>query len=159
MDEPWETSVTELLGIFRESLIAVVPSMELARIPWKKSSSYDDWDDVSERLYDVIVVRPLAYAREVPKGVTLPKYDYIYSEYKNAFIHVERKSGDKADLGVFVAFSATRPDFLEVEYKKILPTGAVVETETLLVPYEDCLFSIVCPDLGGLKIYGLTISG
>jgi hypothetical protein len=58
-NEPWSTSVDELMGIFRDTLIALLPSMRRARIPWRSFDAYDAWDNITETLFEEIVVGPI----------------------------------------------------------------------------------------------------
>lgn len=55
MSEKWNTSVTELIMVFRGALISIIPWLERAKIYWKNGESYDDWDNIVNALYENIV--------------------------------------------------------------------------------------------------------
>ncbi|MEM1367735.1 MAG: hypothetical protein AAGG02_06895 [Cyanobacteria bacterium P01_H01_bin.15] len=51
--------IEELLDIFRGGLMALIPTMEHAKIPWQQAENYDDWDAIAETLYEQIVIDAL----------------------------------------------------------------------------------------------------
>ena len=60
MDANWETSVKELLYIFRGALIAIIPWVEKAKIKWKEEEEiYDEWGNITVALYENIVCSSL----------------------------------------------------------------------------------------------------
>jgi hypothetical protein len=81
--------MTELLAIFRSGLLALLPVMEAARIPWKEPNAYDPWEDIAQTLYSSIIgscvensvapLRPLA-----PYGFAFQKNeDYSFISERN----------------------------------------------------------------------------
>ena len=75
----WRTSVTDLLEIFHDSLVALVPQMQRARIGWRNGVAYDDWDEIAETLFGKIVVASLQWSlpEETPI-LNVPKYNTWY---------------------------------------------------------------------------------
>ena len=47
--------VTELVGLFREALLALLPVMERSRIRWREGQSYDPWENIERTLYESII--------------------------------------------------------------------------------------------------------
>ena len=54
-DKSWDTSVSELLRMFRNSLLSVIPSLREAQIPIGVALGSDAWDEISEALFRHIV--------------------------------------------------------------------------------------------------------
>lgn len=73
--------ITDLLGLFRDALVTLLPVMDKARIDWREGHTYDPWEDVERTLYRSIIgscvenavlpgsLRPLA-----PYGLWQPSY-------------------------------------------------------------------------------------
>lgn len=157
MTNKWSTTVTELLGVLRQALAAVVPAVEAVRIPWREGEAYDDWDNIAACLYDKIVVRPLEYSSEVVKGTILPKYDMIYPSYGDAFILVEGGGIPAGTLAAFVGFAAISPNFDGVKWVKVSPSGEVSDQKIGYLPYADCHFFLVRDTRERTKVHALTI--
>ncbi len=52
----WRTTVTDVVGVFRDALIALLPSLERARIPWRDGAASDDFDRLAQAAYDTYVL-------------------------------------------------------------------------------------------------------
>jgi hypothetical protein len=79
--EIWQTSVHQCVSIFRDSLIAMIPFAQRARMSWREPSSYDDWDRIATALFHSFVIDALAYARECSGWPPLIPYDHRVSTY------------------------------------------------------------------------------
>lgn len=87
----WDTSVRELMEIFRDSLSKLIPDLRKARLPIGIRPGVDAWDDISEMLYRHIVVEAIrsALPEEEMDGFQLPVYETEYENYANlSFIEV-----------------------------------------------------------------------
>jgi len=87
----WQTTVSGLVLIFRDALAALVPHMERAKLPWREGEAYDEWDEISEVIFDKIVAQSLRCALG-PEGesLRLPRYDMVYDNYRDfSFIAVQ----------------------------------------------------------------------
>ena len=71
----WATSVSELVGLFRDALLALIPVFERAHIPWRDGESYDQWDEVGAVLFDKLVREPLTWALDDGPDLSLLDYD------------------------------------------------------------------------------------
>lgn len=144
MSASWSTTVTALLGILRQALAALVPIAAQARVPWRDGEAYDDWDAIAECLYDNLVVRAISCAAEGGQNIVLPKYDMVYSSYKDAFIQVEGGGVPEGITAVFVGFAGASPDFTNVKWVRMLPSGDVTEQQKIeYSPYDACRFYLV----------------
>lgn len=83
--ELWHTTITELIGLFRDALVDLIPSLERARIPWRNGEAYDEHDAIAQALYDAYVVSAIRWGlREHPdhyQNVRLPQWDFLIPSY------------------------------------------------------------------------------
>jgi hypothetical protein len=104
MSKNWRTSVTELLGIFRGALLAIIPWIEKAKIKWKEGEAYDDWDNIAESIYQNIVCSSLK--GDVTSRYPIAKYNFHYENYSAIdFIQVKSECYSHKILA-FVAFQS-----------------------------------------------------
>lgn len=145
-DEIWEVSVSDLIAIFREALLALVPQMEKARIPWREGEAYDDWDDIATSLYTSIVARSVQNSLQARPGVDLPPYDLLEESYADsAYIEVIIKATQTRFA--FVALTTGRDPFDTVRAVPVA-TGARVEDEARAA-WGDAEFSLCVPQPNG----------
>lgn len=90
----WRTTVTDTLRIFRDALCALVEPLARARIEWRDGSSYDDWDEIAQLLFEKIVIASVGWG--VPerdrRSLTIPRYDDTLDSYAGMSpitVHVE----------------------------------------------------------------------
>jgi hypothetical protein len=139
--ETWKTSVGELLQVFRTALLALLPAMEAARIPWKNGEAYDEWDEISQCLYRNVVVRSLhwRYGGDVPLDDLLPQYNMKVRSYRN--FGVVLVSGPQTNGAVvFVGLSSIDDPFDTVDCVRVDDAGNVV-SERVRQPFRDAMFS------------------
>ena len=79
MHDTWEISVTELMTIFKEAIISIIPWLEKAKIPWKEGEIYDDGEDIYRSLYENIVIGSIL--REILPINRIAKYGFHYENY------------------------------------------------------------------------------
>ena len=48
-------TVTQLISVFRQGLIALVPIAEAVAITWRDEDIYDDWEHLQDALFTVLV--------------------------------------------------------------------------------------------------------
>ena len=139
----WKTSVTELLDIFHESLLTLIPIMERAHLPWKEPDSYDEWDNITETLFQVLVVGTLQwviYQKEEGK-LEIPKYDFRYENYSShSFIAIKQRTNNDENYLVFVGFATKDAPLDTVEYVEIDITGNMVSNSKQSTPYKNSEF-------------------
>jgi hypothetical protein len=115
----WRTSVTELMLLFRDALVAIAPILDQAHIKWRIHESYDQWDEIANTLFEQIVGDSLHFALvETPlNGIHEPPLrlkKYTMSDLGEDRIVV--RSLDNAEVGdlTFRSFVADSPHFSEV---------------------------------------------
>jgi hypothetical protein len=65
---------TELVGLFREALIALLPVMEKSRIKWREGQSYDPWEEIERTPYHSIIGSCVDNAMSIQPIVRLASY-------------------------------------------------------------------------------------
>ena len=71
----WSVSPTNLIGYFREALLALVPIANKIHMPWKEPECYDDWDEICSALYSSIVIRSVGNTTEGNQLFPLLRYN------------------------------------------------------------------------------------
>lgn len=132
-------SVHDLLMIFRDALIALVPSMNRAMIPWREGESYDDWDLITEALYRSIVVGSCEDLLEHSRPIA--RYGFMIPDYlAHSFIAVSLPRNGPTPAA-FVRFATLEVPFDMVRVRTLAPAGYTV-TSTLDVPADGVSFSL-----------------
>ncbi len=100
----WNSSVNELIAIFRGALNAIIPWLEKAKIKWNEEDSYDDWDNIANTLYENIVCSSLI--GEVIANYHIAKYNFHYDNYSHIdFILVGSTEYQNTNLA-FISFQS-----------------------------------------------------
>ncbi|MGK6353203.1 hypothetical protein [Parapedobacter sp. DT-150] len=128
MGDKWKTSVTELMTIFRGALLSIIPWLEKAKIKWKESEAYDDWDNIAESLYKNIVCSSLT--GEVASEYGIAKYNFNYDNYASIdFIEVRVDNSEKKFA--FVAFQNNASPLDSVKVAELDKTNTVIDYTNL----------------------------
>ena len=92
--------IGELLGIFRDGLIALIPIAERADIVWSGPDVYDPWEEMSEGLFSGIVTSVM-YNLDKFFIESLPKYGFTIPNYQcSSFITCASVSRNNAFLSL-----------------------------------------------------------
>jgi hypothetical protein len=73
--------VTELVGLFREALLALLPVMERSRIRWREGQSYDPWENIERMLYESIIGSCVENAMPIGSIKRLASYGLVQPAY------------------------------------------------------------------------------
>jgi hypothetical protein len=128
-------TTAELLGIFREGLVALIPVAERARIPWRGPATYDPWEDIARILFESIVASVVENSVPTPPR-PLPRYGVAYGSYADLSFFTERAARLRGEQLVFSALATVKAPFdtmrlLEVD-AAFVPTGRTVDIPLLL---------------------------
>jgi len=137
--DTWSTTVTELVSIFRGSLIAVIPWLEKAKIKWREGESYDDWDNIAECHYENIVCNSLTGQTALEYNIA--KYSMDYKNYSNLDFILAKSTQHKEKILVFVAFQTETTPLDTVKVAWIDNSFCVVDYLTL--KHEALIYSYV----------------
>ncbi len=82
-------SVTQLIVNFASACRSLIPSLDLAGVPWRDEEQYDNWDRIAEPLFHSLVAEPCAFAA-VGEGkmseLVMAGYGFRHSAECNAWI-------------------------------------------------------------------------
>jgi hypothetical protein len=104
----WETSVNEVVRIFREGLLALIPVVEKAKMPWADPHAYDDWDVIAQGLYEGIVILSLAHSIQWDDFKEIPKFDHRISDYHDRSYIFLAEAGEQKP---FICFHSVKAPF------------------------------------------------
>jgi hypothetical protein len=81
-DDTYAATVGELLDNFRDALLAIVPTVDRAKINYRDVETHRDWERLAESMFDAFVRSPIvadqgATGRELP----LARYDIDLDDY------------------------------------------------------------------------------
>ncbi len=96
--------INKLLRIFRGALEATIPWITKVGIKWKDGEAYDDWDNIATALYESIVSDSCVFS--VTKECSLPKYDFVYKDYKHFDFIAAYAPHHQERLLAFVGFAS-----------------------------------------------------
>lgn len=146
-ERSWETSVEELVLIFRDALMKLIPELRRARIPVESVPGVDAWDEISEGLFRHIVVEAIRASlpeREM-EDLRLPQYEMEYEDYREfSFIEVVPKSQPgEACRFAFHSFAIAAQgdvDLSTVRCRAVDERGAIVDNQLLSLPVSQVHF-------------------
>lgn len=122
MSVTWNTSTTEILTIFRDAILALIPTFEKAKIAWKEGEAYDDFDNIVEALYSNIVCSSLT--GEVASQYNMPRYCGRYNYYASMdFIEVKNGTGKRF---AFIAYQTEKTPFDIIQVAELDEAGKVI---------------------------------
>lgn len=130
----WRVTINDLIGIFRQALIDLIPTFERARIQWRGDQTYDDFERVAEALYNSIIRDSVGSARDFQTAFPIARYGFRESK-KHSRILVNDPS---LRLSLRQLVSVANP-FDTIESVRIESTGEELE-ETNDLPFEGARF-------------------
>jgi hypothetical protein len=134
--ESWNSSATELLRIFRQSLKALIPTMEMVKIGWRDEDAYDDWDEICAILYKSIVANSIA--DELNGSAPLISFGVRCESYsKNSFIGISTRN---AGYSAFVKFKTGTEPFDLVDVAILDEALGVIRYDT--IPSQSTEFNL-----------------
>lgn len=141
--EVWETSVEEVMTIFRDALASLAPFLDKARISSKEGEQYDDYDAIAELLYEKIVINSIKWAFADSEEIEIPAYGFEFdSERHNAFIEVDFGDESNREQFVFQDFVSENNAFDTVKSYPLGETKSLFSTETAYISRKQSSFQL-----------------
>lgn len=140
----WETSVNELMTIFKDALLALIPIMEKAHINFKEGQQYDDYDAITEVLYEQVVINSIRWSFTDLLEIEMPSYGFEFDfEKHTAFIEVclNTKSNQEKQY-VFKNFSSKKGLFDSVECYSFGKAESLFTEEITYARFKECSFKL-----------------
>lgn len=150
--ELWNTTVHDLMLNFRDCLVALIPYMDRAKIPWRDHEAYDQWDEITETLYKHMVVGTVLFAIGDQDELITPRYDMLYPSYgEKSFIAIESTPSPSSTQLVFLSFSTRERPFDHVNYQAVSGPDLLVVGEPARMPFEDARFVFMAKKADGTR--------
>lgn len=148
----WQTTVDQLLLVFRDALRALVPHLERARIEWRDGSAYDDWDEIAQTLYEKIVVSSLLWAmpEDDRERSQFPDYSMTYASYAGKTVIAVNRTSTEERL-VFHSFATEKDPFDKVRVCKVDRDGRVLG-DFVLLDADTATYSVETPAMTLVEI-------
>ncbi|MEV8254243.1 hypothetical protein AB0O95_09790 [Rhodoglobus sp. NPDC076762] len=124
-------SVDDAVQAFRAALVALVPSAEKVSLVWQSESTHDDWEQLAESVFEVMVANPVAMdTHRMRDAFPLARYDFDWKSYASAsWLELDADVGDEYAL-VLVRFTSTAAPFDMPEFAHVrIDTGERVSDE------------------------------
>lgn len=142
----WQTSVGELLLIFREALEVLLPVLRKAKIPIGVHPGTDAWDEISETLFSQIVGEAIRWslATDQADAFELPRYEMDYTNYRRfgglILANNVKLTHPRGMSYIFHSFRS--PGKVNLNHVGVIPVCAdlVVAGAMQHWPVEDCTF-------------------
>lgn len=136
-----KTNVANLIHIFRNSLVALIPYLEQAHIPWREPDSYDEWDEIAQVLYKNIVIQSIKWSLSdhQVESLLVPDYGMSYENY-SMMSFVEVISGSPYML--FHRFTTTVDPLDTVMCRRVDTQGNLLKGEFEFVPIAQTHFQL-----------------
>jgi hypothetical protein len=107
--------VSELVGLFRDALVALLPIMDKSRIEWRDGRTYDPWEEIERTLYHSIIGSCVDNVEPSGSIARLAAYGLERSSYADRSFLVA--SDDKH--AAFLELAANREPFSEAVFLKL----------------------------------------
>lgn len=141
--EIWETSVGELMIIFKRALAAIDPYLEKAHISSKEGEQYDDYDAIAEMLYRKIVINSINWSFTDDLKIEIPRYGFEFdSEKQTAFIEVCSSAETNQREFVFQNFSTDKNLFDKVACYPAGTAKCLLSDGLFYLNADECTFRL-----------------
>ncbi len=135
----WKVSISELVKIFKGALVALIPWLGRARIPFAREDAYDDFDEISGTLFKRIVCATVDDALEGFGG--LASYGMHRKNYESfSFIQIKNPNSHN-DMTGFVAFEFDQESKIYIKVAVLNDDLSVKEFQSWL--WQDLRFSLM----------------
>ena len=149
-DATWNVSVTDAMQVFRQALIALIPSMENAHIMWRGEDVYEDWERVLESLYESIVVDCVIFDTQVIKlckqertSVNFATIGLSYDNYERlSYIEVLGEKQHNSCCRAFFNFATNSAPFDTIKFVLVDKRGRPIEKSIQECPAQDAVFQL-----------------
>jgi hypothetical protein len=136
--------ITELVGLFREALPALLPVMDKAQIEWRDGRTYDPWENIERTLYDSILGSCVENAVPIGSTLQLANYGLVRPTYSDRSFLVASEIGNAA----FLELATRSQPFDEAVFLELRP-DLTPSDNRIRRPLHDLQFLIAIPDESG----------
>ena len=137
-------TITELVANFRAGLLGLLPAVERVKMPWRPSDAYDEWDELTQAVYEALVVWPLRWTLPEDKHrlFSMPRYNLLLPTYASLSLVEVLTPKASGAIQVFHAFGTTDAPFDTVEWLPVGPTGLPLSSALESIPLDRARFAL-----------------
>jgi len=136
--------VTELVGLFRAALLAILTVMDKSRIKWREGQSYDPWEDIEQTLYESIIGSCVDNATSINPIVRLASYRLEQPTYADKSFLVPSDNKSAALLRL-----TTRSEPFDEAFFLELGSDLTLSKSRIRRPLAGIQFLLAVPKEGG----------
>jgi hypothetical protein len=136
--------VTELVSLFRDALLALLPIMDRSRIEWRDGKTYDPWENIERTLYQSIIGSCVESIVPTSKTNRLASYGLQYPNYRGMAFLV---ASDDRNAVLFDLVAGQEP-FSEAAFVK-LDRNLEPVSDRILRPLATTKFLLALPSANG----------
>jgi hypothetical protein len=136
----WRTTVTDVVGVFRDALIALIPSLERARIPWRDGEASDDFDALAKAAYATYVLSAFRFGLTTDEeAIHVPPWDLYVTTYAESD-WIEVISNDTAERPLALVGFKTRDTPFDTVTAQPLTAAGECQGDPVHVSFEYARF-------------------
>ena len=138
----WNRRMSDIMNNFQQALVSLIPVMENSGIPWQDEEQTEDFEGISEALYQWFVLYKIETLAETNNNPipNLPKYCHIYNDYsKLSYILITKKVVDYPGSLAFNFLKSKESPFDTVVCNIVDGNNKVI-SQDYEVPSEDAIF-------------------
>ena len=143
----FELDVHDAVEAFRAALIALIPSAEKVGLSWRPEDTHDDWEELAEAVFEVMVKNPTTQdIRSGQDAYPLARYDFDLTTYEGlSWIEANVTDSTLAHALVFVRFLSVADAFDTTQWAEVrISDGQVVppDSSSLHAPTSSTRFRL-----------------
>lgn len=109
LSSSWEVDIHQLLLIVRDAYVALVPTLEKARIPWANEHAYDDWDRIADSIYNSVAINAILHSSECARASNIVRYSYAHEDYSGLSFFLITDADTSSSLAFVNFFTKVSP--------------------------------------------------
>ena len=153
--------VTELLLNFSNAIACLANNATKINLAWQKESAYDEWDAVTQAVFNALVRFPIEWGinQNQKVDISLPIYDVFFDDYSNYSYFECTQANVSEKTHVFHSFITKRNPMDTVRVLEIGAGEKVVNDHFLEIPLEKVKFVLIYKEVKNKprKINDITI--
>jgi len=138
------TTVDELMIHFREALVALLPTMDKMMVAWRDEEAYEDWEAITEVLFERLVVESIRWSLPESEHATFKMAPYgVFLDSYVGFTFVSTIGPEvSATPSAFLSFATTQAPLDTACLRQLDDHGRLRRAEVTRVPIGSIRYSL-----------------
>lgn len=151
----WKTTIDEIIKNYRDALVSIIPSLKKAHITYGPDEGYDAWDNISEAIFDHLVIEVITYTFDENSRQNFKLIDnpIKFTHNNNAgFINVKIPPPNRDNA--YMAFQYFKNDRSVMDSVACLPFSndfLLNQPDPIFVPFVEANFELIYVSNGKIK--------